>query len=90
MARDPAAPNHLSCVACQSRVWGGASLYGDWGAVAAMAEAEAVSPKAIARVLTSPAVVTAVRKELRRQTDYAATDPEVLGRVHGIIRGECL
>ncbi len=46
----------------------------------------ATSPKAIARVLTSPAVVTAVRKELRRETDYSATDEEILGLVRGTIK----
>jgi predicted type IV restriction endonuclease len=50
----------------------------------------ATSPKAIARVLTSPAVVTAVRKELRRETEYAATDDEVLGLVRTTIKTECL
>ncbi len=50
----------------------------------------ATSPKAIAKVLTSPAVVTAVRKELRRETDYSATDEEVLGLVRATIKGECL
>jgi predicted type IV restriction endonuclease len=49
----------------------------------------ATSPKAIARVLTSEAVVTAVRKELRRETDYSATDEEVLGLVKATIRPEC-
>jgi hypothetical protein len=48
------------------------------------------SPKAIARILTSPAVVTAVRKELRRQTDYSATDAEVLGLVKAMLRQEWL
>lgn len=50
----------------------------------------ATSPAAIAKVLTSPAVVTAARKELRRETDYSATDEEVLGLVRGTIKGECL
>lgn len=50
----------------------------------------ATSPKAIARILTSPTVVTAVRKELRRQTDYSSTDEEVLGLVRATIRAECL
>ena len=48
------------------------------------------SPKAIARILTSPAVVTAVRKELRRQTDYPATDAEALNLVKATLRPECL
>ena len=46
----------------------------------------ATSPKAIARVLTSPAVVTAVRKELRRQTEYSATDDEVLGFIRRTVQ----
>ncbi len=50
----------------------------------------ATSPKAIARVLTSGAVLTAVRKELRRETDYAATDAEVLGLIKATVRAECL
>ena len=50
----------------------------------------ATSPKAIARVLTSAAVVTAVRKELRRETDYSATDEEVLGLVKATLRPDCL
>ncbi len=50
----------------------------------------ATSPKAIARVLTSPSVVTAVRKELRRETDYSASDEEVLGLVRATIKTECL
>jgi hypothetical protein len=50
----------------------------------------ATSPKAIAKVLISPAVVTAVRKELRRETDYSATGEEVLGLVKATIRLECL
>jgi len=50
----------------------------------------ATSPKAIARAMTSPAVVTAVRKELRRQTEYAATDDEVLGLVRATIKDDCL
>ena len=49
----------------------------------------ATSPKAIARVLTSEAVVTAVRKELRRQTDYSATDAEVVGLIKATLRPEC-
>jgi len=48
----------------------------------------ATSPKAIAKVLTSPAVITAVRKELRRQTQYAADDAEVLALVQGVICAE--
>jgi hypothetical protein len=51
---------------------------------------KATSPRAIAKALTSSAVITAVRKELRRETDYLATDTEVLGLVQGIIRSECL
>jgi hypothetical protein len=50
----------------------------------------ATSPKAIARALTSEAVVTAVRKELRRETDYSATDEEILGLVRATISPECL
>jgi len=50
----------------------------------------ATSPKAIARALTSEAVVTAVRKELRRETDYSATDEEILGLVKATIRADCL
>jgi hypothetical protein len=50
----------------------------------------ATAPRAIAKVLTSPAVVTAVRKELRRQTDYSATDEEVLGLVRATVSPECL
>jgi predicted type IV restriction endonuclease len=50
----------------------------------------ATSPKAIARVLTSEAVVTAVRKELRRETDYAAADPEVLSLIQATLRPDCL
>jgi phage anti-repressor protein len=49
----------------------------------------ATSPKAIARVLISPAVVTAVRKELRRETDYSATDEEILGLVKATLRPDC-
>ncbi len=49
----------------------------------------ATSPKAIARVLTSEAVVTAVRKQLRRQTDYSATDAEVVGLIKATMRPEC-
>jgi hypothetical protein len=48
------------------------------------------SPKAIARILTSPAVVTAVRRELRRQTEYSAADPEVLGLIRTTLRQDCL
>ena len=47
------------------------------------------SPKAITRILTSPVVVTAVRKELKRQTDYSATDAELLGLVRATLRPEC-
>jgi phage anti-repressor protein len=50
----------------------------------------ATSPRAIAKVLTSPAVVTAVRKELRRQTEYSATDDEVLELVRATIDPDCL
>jgi predicted type IV restriction endonuclease len=50
----------------------------------------ATSPKAIARALTSEAVITAVRKELRRETDYAASDEEILGLVKATLRPECL
>jgi phage anti-repressor protein len=50
----------------------------------------ATSPKAIAKVLTSPTVVTAVRKELRRETEYSATDEEILGLVRATINPECL
>jgi hypothetical protein len=50
----------------------------------------ATTPKAIARVLIAPAVVTAVRKELRRQTEYSATDEEILGLVRATISPECL
>jgi predicted type IV restriction endonuclease len=50
----------------------------------------ATSPKAIARALTSPAVITAVRKELRRETDYAATDEEILGLVKATLSPDCL
>jgi phage anti-repressor protein len=50
----------------------------------------ATSPRAIAKVLTSPAVVTAVRKELRRETEYSATDEEILGLVRATINPECL
>jgi predicted type IV restriction endonuclease len=50
----------------------------------------ATSPKAIARVLTSEAVVTAVRKQLRRETDYSATDEEILGLVKATLRPDCL
>ena len=49
----------------------------------------ATSPKAIARVLTSPAVITAIRKELRRETEYAATDDEVLALVQATVKAEC-
>ena len=48
------------------------------------------SPKAIARVLTSDAVVTAVRRELRRQTEYSAEDAEVLRLITATIRSDCL
>jgi predicted type IV restriction endonuclease len=51
---------------------------------------KATSPKAIARVLTSPAVVTAVRQELRRQTSYSATDAEVLGLIRATLRADCV
>jgi hypothetical protein len=47
------------------------------------------SPKAIARALTSPAVITAVRKELRRETDYSATDGEVLELVRATVKTDC-
>ena len=50
----------------------------------------ATSPRAIAKVLTAPAVVTAVRKELRRQTEYSATEDEVLGLIRATVRPECL
>jgi predicted type IV restriction endonuclease len=50
----------------------------------------ATSPKAIARVLTSEAVVTAVRKELRRETDYSATDIEVQALIRATVRPDCL
>jgi hypothetical protein len=50
----------------------------------------ATSPKAIARVLASPTVVTAVRKELRRQTEYSAADEEVLGLIRATVRPDCL
>ena len=49
----------------------------------------ATSPKAIARVLASAAVVTAVRKELRRETDYAATDAETGELIRSAIRSDC-
>lgn len=49
----------------------------------------ATSPKAIARILTSPVVVTAARKELRRQTDYSTTDAEVLGLIKATLRPDC-
>lgn len=49
----------------------------------------ATSPNAVARVLTSQAVVTAVRKELRRETDYSATDEEILGLVKATLRLDC-
>jgi hypothetical protein len=49
----------------------------------------ATSPRAIARVLTSPAVVTVIRKELRRETDYSATDEEILGLVRATLRPDC-
>jgi hypothetical protein len=47
------------------------------------------SPKAIAQILSSPAVVSVVRKELGRQ-GYRATDAEVGELVRAAIRGECL
>jgi predicted type IV restriction endonuclease len=50
----------------------------------------ATSPRAIARVLTSEAVVTAVRKQLRRETDYSAKDGEVLELVRATLRPDCL
>jgi hypothetical protein len=50
----------------------------------------ATSPKAITRILASPTVVTAVRKELRRQTEYSATDEEVLGLIRATVRPDCL
>jgi predicted type IV restriction endonuclease len=50
----------------------------------------ATSPKAIARALTSEAVVTAVRKELRRETEYSATDEEILGLIKATLRVDCL
>ena len=50
----------------------------------------ATSPKAIARALTSDAVITAVRKELRRETDYAASDEEILGLIKATLRPDCL
>ncbi len=47
------------------------------------------APKAIAQILSSPAVVTVVRKELARQ-GYRATDGEVGELVRAAIRGDCL
>jgi predicted type IV restriction endonuclease len=46
------------------------------------------APKAIAQILSSPAVVTVVRKELARQ-GYRATDGEVGELVRAAIRGDC-
>jgi predicted type IV restriction endonuclease len=48
----------------------------------------ATAPKAIAQILTSPAVVTEVRRELGRQ-GYRATDMEVGELVRAAIRGDC-
>lgn len=50
---------------------------------------KSTSPKAIARILASAVVVTAVRKELKRQTDYSATDGEVLSLIRATIRPDC-
>ena len=46
------------------------------------------APKAIAQILSSPAVVTVVRKELGRQ-GYRATDGEAGALVRAAIRGDC-
>lgn len=46
----------------------------------------ATSPKSLAQVLLSEVVVDAVRKELRRQTNYTAD----FAKVHGALRDELL
>ena len=46
------------------------------------------APKAIAQILSSPAVVTVVRKELGRQ-GYRATDAEAAALVRAAIRTDC-
>jgi hypothetical protein len=46
------------------------------------------SPKAIAQILSSPAVVTVVRKDLGRQ-GYRATDGEEGELVRAATRGDC-
>jgi hypothetical protein len=48
----------------------------------------ATAPKAIARILRSAMVVTAVRKELGRQK-YRADDAEVLALIEAALRDEC-
>ena len=51
--------------------------------------AKATSPKSVAQVLTSESVLTAIQKELRRQTGHAVTSEEVSSLLHGILRPEC-
>ena len=51
----------------------------------------ATSPKSLAKVLTSESVVMAIRKELKRTTGQAVTDPEVVKLLNTtVLRPECL
>jgi len=50
----------------------------------------ATSPKSLAAVIASPAVVAAIQKELRRQTGHAVTVEEVAGLLRTtVLRPEC-
>lgn len=51
----------------------------------------ATSPKSLAKVLCSEAVVTAIRKELKRATSQAVTDVEIVKLLNEtVLRPECL
>jgi predicted type IV restriction endonuclease len=50
----------------------------------------ATSPQSLATVLTSEAVLTAIRKELRRETGYRVTEAEIADLLRGtVLRPEC-
>lgn len=51
----------------------------------------ATSPKSLAKVLCSDAVVTAIRKELKRTTSQSVTDVEIVRLLNEtVLRSECL
>lgn len=51
----------------------------------------ATSPKSLAKVLCSDAVVTAIRKELKRTTGQSVTDVEIVRLLNEtVLRPECL